>query len=121
MCIGDILRCGSVVMQVSQPRMPCFKQARRIDQPDFVKLILQTCRTGFLTRILEPGTMQVGDALELVERPLPDVPLVFVLQTFARRHPDDMATLAEQPLLANEWRERFVPTKEKPRTRNDDA
>ncbi len=54
-CIGDILRCGSVIMQVSQPRMPCYKQARRIDQPDFVKLILQTCRTGFLVRILEPG------------------------------------------------------------------
>ncbi len=120
LCIGDILRCGSVIMQVSQPRMPCFKQARRIDQADFVKLILQTCRTGFLTRILETGTMQVGDPLELIERPLPEVPLLFVLQTLQRRHPEDAATLAAQPLLANEWRERFALTNDQPTTRNSE-
>lgn len=107
-CIGDILRCGSVIMQVSQPRMPCYKQARRIDQPDFVKLILQTCRTGFLVRILEPGTMQTGNTLELIERPLPTMPLLFVLQTLQRRNPEDAAELAALPLLANEWRERFA-------------
>lgn len=109
LCIGDVLRCGSVLMQVSQPRMPCYKQARRIGQPDFVKLILRTGRLGFLTRVLAGGTMEVGDALELVERPCPEIPLPFVARVF--QHPDAaaVAELAAQPLLAPEWRERFAP------------
>jgi MOSC domain-containing protein YiiM len=103
-----VLRCGSVLMQVSQPRMPCYKQARRVGQPDFVKLILQSGKPGFLTRILEPGTIQVGDALELVERSLPEVPLLFVLRVFQKPDPESAALLAGTTLLANEWRERFA-------------
>src|SRR5436853_1730292 len=39
-CVGDIIHCGSVVFEISQPRTPCFKQARKLGVPDFVKLIL---------------------------------------------------------------------------------
>jgi MOSC domain-containing protein YiiM len=95
-------------MQVSQPRMPCYKQARRIGQPEFVKLIMQTGKPGFLVRILETGGLHQGDAVELVDRPHPQVSLPFVLRTFMT--PDDAAAaeLAALPALANEWRERFV-------------
>lgn len=108
LCIGDVLRCGGVVMQVSQPRMPCYKQARRIGQPDFVKLILQTGKLGFLTRILESGTLETGDALELVERPHPEIGLPFVMRALQRPDEKAAAELAALPLLANEWRERFA-------------
>jgi len=108
LCIGDVLRCGSVLMQISQPRMPCDGPARRIGQPDLVKLILQTGKLGFMTRVLEAGSMQVGDRLELTERPHPEIPLPFVVRVF--QVPDDgaAAELAALPLLANEWRERFA-------------
>lgn len=107
LCIGDVLRCGSVLMQVSQPRMPCYKQARLIEEPDFVRLIMQTGKIGFLTRILEPGTLQEGDRVELVERPCPEIPFPFVLRVFQTSDHPDRALLADLPLLANEWRQRF--------------
>lgn len=109
LCIGDVLRCGSVLMQVSQPRMPCYKQARRIGQPEFVKLIIQSGKPGFLVRILEPGSLQQGDAVELIERPHPEVSLPFVLRVFMHQNAAEAAELAALPVLANEWRERFAP------------
>src|SRR5690349_18765442 len=77
-CIGDIIRCGSVVFEISEPRTPCFKQARKLGVPDFVKLILQAGKPGFLGRVLQPGSITTGDAFELIERPCPEANLVFV-------------------------------------------
>lgn len=108
LCIGDVLRCGTVLMQISQPRMPCDGPARRIGQPDLLKLTLETGKLGFMTRVLEAGSMQVGDTLELVERPLPAISIPSVVRVF--QTPDDSAAaeLAALSLLANEWRERFA-------------
>ena len=46
-CVGDIIRCGSVVFEITQPRTPCFKQARKLGVPDFVKLILRPASPAF--------------------------------------------------------------------------
>ena len=108
LCIGDVLRCGSVLLQISQPRMPCDGPARRIGQPDLVKLILQTGKLGWMARVMEPGTMQVGDTLALIERPHPEIPLPFVMHVFHTRDERGAAELAALPLLASEWRERFA-------------
>ncbi|HMP41546.1 MAG TPA: MOSC domain-containing protein [Roseiflexaceae bacterium] len=108
-CIGDTLRCGSTLLQVSQPRMPCYKQARRIGQPDFVKQIMESGRLGFLLRVLTPGSFQPDDALTLVDRPHPDVPVAAVVRAFCA--PEDLAAarqLADLALLAPEWRKEFA-------------
>jgi MOSC domain-containing protein YiiM len=108
-CIGDVLRCGSALVQISQPRMPCYKQARRIERPDFVKLIMKSGRLGFLMRVLEPGTLQEGDELLLLERPHPDVPVAEVVRAFRDSADREAAQrLSNMPLLANEWREKFA-------------
>ena len=108
LCIGDVLQCGTVLMQISQPRMPCDGPARRIGQPDLVKLTLQTGKVGFMTRVLEGGSMQVGDTLALIERPHPEIPLPFVMRVFHAADDTAAAELAALPLLAAEWRERFA-------------
>ena len=76
--MGDVFRCGSALFEITQPRTPCFKQARKLDVPTFVKLILQTGKLGYLARVLEEGEIGVGDAFELLERPCPQANLVFV-------------------------------------------
>lgn len=108
-CIGDTLRCGTALLQVSQPRMPCYKQARRIGRPDFVKQIMESGRLGFLLRVLTPGSFQADDALTLVDRPHPDVPVAAVVRAF--RAPKDLAAarrLHGLALLAPEWRKEFA-------------
>jgi MOSC domain-containing protein YiiM len=66
--VGDIVRLGTALLQVSGPRVPCGNLARRIGRPNWVKLTIQENRTGFYMRVLEPGRMQAGDAWEPQER-----------------------------------------------------
>ncbi len=67
-CVGDIVRVGTAVIQVTGPRIPCANLARRIGRPDWVKLTIRENRTGFYMRVLESGTAAPGDAWNLQER-----------------------------------------------------
>ncbi len=67
-CVGDRVRLGTAVAQISGPRVPCANQARRIGRPDWVKLTILENRTGFYLRVLEPGVLQSGDPWILEER-----------------------------------------------------
>lgn len=84
-CIGDIISVGTAVLQVTQPRIPCFKQAAALRIADAVRLAGVTGRTGLYLRVLHEGTLQAGNLLWLIERPYPDVTVAdanrFVHQT----------------------------------------
>lgn len=67
-CVGDLIRLGTALVQVSGPRVPCANLARRIGRPDWVKLTIQENRTGFYLRVLEPGAVKEGDTWSLKER-----------------------------------------------------
>ena len=69
--IGDTYRIGTAVVQISQPRAPCWKLGRRWNRVDMPKLVLQSGRTGWYLRVLEEGGVERGDTLALVERPFP--------------------------------------------------
>ena len=66
MRIGDVFRAGSALLQVSQPRVPCFKLAMRMRDHAFGKPFLASGRVGFYLRVLEEGEVQDGDPIELV-------------------------------------------------------
>lgn len=70
-CIGDVLRVGKAFLQVSQPRIPCFKQARQLGLPDGVTLAVAAGRTGMYLRVLREGDVRAGDLLLLLARPHP--------------------------------------------------
>lgn len=66
--VGDIVRTGGALLQVSGPRVPCANQARHVGRPDWVKLTITENRTGFYARVLEPGAVRPGDPWELKQR-----------------------------------------------------
>jgi MOSC domain-containing protein YiiM len=66
--IGDAYRIGTVLLQVSQPRSPCFKLALKMERPAFLRAFLASGRTGFYLRVLEEGEIGVGDEIRLVSR-----------------------------------------------------
>ena len=70
-CIGDIFQIGGVKVQVSQPRQPCWKPARRWKVKDLGLQLQQQGMTGWYLRVLKEGEIQAGDALQLIERPFP--------------------------------------------------
>jgi len=67
-CIGDIHKIGSVTMQVSQPRQPCWKISRRWKHNDLSKEIYDSGKTGWYYRILEEGSFKSNDKVELISQ-----------------------------------------------------
>ncbi|GGF90126.1 MOSC domain-containing protein [Paenibacillus abyssi] len=59
--IGDIYRIGSAKVQVSQPRMPCFKLSIKHGEPQLQEWVLNKGYTGFYFRVLEEGEVKAGD------------------------------------------------------------
>ena len=66
-CIDDVYRIGTAVLQVSQPRSPCFKLSLKMERPDFARAFVASGHPGFYLRVLEEGELGAGDAVELVE------------------------------------------------------
>jgi MOSC domain-containing protein YiiM len=62
--IGDVFRVGGALVEVTQPRVPCFKLGIRMNLAQFPKMFLASCRVGFYVRVLEEGGVGEGDALE---------------------------------------------------------
>lgn len=60
-CVGDVLRIGAARLQVTKPRTPCFKLAAHVGRADFMKLFLESRRTGWYARVLEEGLVSAGD------------------------------------------------------------
>lgn len=71
-CVGDIFQVGEVLLQLSQPRQPCWKPAQFHGLSQLTARILKSGRTGWYLRVLTGGMLTAPDQLELVERPVPD-------------------------------------------------
>ena len=99
-CWGDTLRLGSVLLQVSQTRQPCWKLNTRFARPQMARLVQNTGRTGWYYRVLEPGQVQAGDALRLLQRPYPHWPLTRVLALLYQRGVEvqQLRSFAQLPL-----------------------
>ena len=65
--IGDVFRVGDALVEVTQPRTPCFKLGIKMTMPEFPKRFLASGRIGFYLRVLREGEVGAGDAFELVE------------------------------------------------------
>lgn len=66
--IGDIYQLGTALVQVTQPRQPCYKLGIRLQDPSSVKAFVKAEKPGVYIRILKEGTVSAGDSMTLVER-----------------------------------------------------
>lgn len=113
-CIGDVYRIGGARVQVSQPRAPCWKIDRRIKVEDASRFVEAAGVTGWYYRVLKPGPIAAGDAIELLERPNPDWTLARYWEVVIAHRPDPAAlrAVAALPGLAPDkavrWTERAV-------------
>jgi MOSC domain-containing protein YiiM len=102
-CVGDIHAIGTAVLQVCQPRQPCFKFALRFDDNRLPKAMVKSGRAGWYYRVLTPGVVASGDAVNLRERPNPDFPLARLVQivNFNDATVGELARLADMAGLAS--------------------
>lgn len=106
-CIGDVFQVGTARVEVSQPRQPCWKLARRWHLKDLTARVEQTGRTGFYFRVLLHGWVQAGDRFELVERPFPQFTIAHANDVMHHRKEDFTAAreLAACPKLSASWKD----------------
>ncbi len=112
-CIGDVFRVGDrdqgAIVQVSQPRQPCFKLGARHGIPELVLWVQETGLTGFYFRVLEEGEVQAGDEVTLVERLYPEASVAEANRVMHhdKRDREGLERLAAVEELAESWRGKF--------------
>jgi MOSC domain-containing protein YiiM len=109
-CIGDVYRIGEALVQVSQPRQPCWKLARRWGCPELPARVRSTGKTGWYLRTLEPGHVRRGDAIERVEHPFPRWSIAEANRIMhnPRSPAAECRELAGCPALSADWRAKLL-------------
>jgi MOSC domain-containing protein YiiM len=105
-CIGDIWQWGSVALQISQPRWPCFKLDMHSGVKAFMNRLIKSGRCGWYLRVLEGGVAPTSGEIEITGQ---DPLGVSVRQAFdARRDPaldpERYKEIMSHPRLAAAWK-----------------
>jgi MOSC domain-containing protein YiiM len=79
--IGDRLVIGSVILEVTSPRIPCGTLAGRMGDPSFVKRYRAAGRPGLYCRVIQAGAVQAGTAVVWEPYAGQTVPLVELFRT----------------------------------------
>lgn len=110
-CIGDRYQVGvdeatAVILEVSQPREPCWKISRRWKNKTLTKQVGKTGRTGWYFRVLRAGDVDVGDSFALLDRPHPRWTIARANDILMGREPDRYAVgeLMAIPELSSSWK-----------------
>jgi len=108
--IGDVFRMGSTLLQVSQPRSPCWKINHRFEAERMSMHVAQARITGWYYRVLQPGFVEVGDSIELLDRSSErfSIDEFWQVQLAHRPSVEDLQALAAVPGLAEDWQRRLT-------------
>ncbi|MEK4849422.1 MOSC domain-containing protein [Paenibacillus sp. FSL H7-0756] len=108
-CIGDVLEIGTALLEVSQPRFPCFKLTQKHGPADMPAQVLSTGYSGFYLRVLREGSLAAGDPIVKLASGAGRIPVRQVLYSMehGRKDHTGLAELARLESLAAGLRERF--------------
>lgn len=108
--IGDCLRIGGALLQVSQPRTPCFKLGIKMGAEDFPRRFQDSGRTGFYLRVLVEGPLRAGDGIEIVSRhePWHSVQELWRWSHLERANREAARRALELAPLAQSWKDKFA-------------
>ena len=107
--IGDVFRIGEALVEVTQPRIPCFKLTLKMGIEGFQETFLKSGRCGFYFRVLEEGMVGAGDGFTPVHRD-PDslsVARVNALLFFDKGDLDGARKAFNIAALSHGWKESF--------------
>jgi MOSC domain-containing protein YiiM len=109
-CIGDVWAWGEALLQVSQPRRPCYKLATYRGRNDLPKKLVAAGRTGWYFRVLRPGRVPVPGPIEVAARDPAGISVLAVHQAriLGLGTPEDWRVIAGLPTLTASWREEIA-------------
>lgn len=107
--IGDIWQLGTALLQVSQPRNPCWKIDERLAYEGIAACIARNQLTGWYLRVTQAGTVSPGDRLTLLQ-PASGAPALHDAMRLWGEHRPSIAkleALAQLPGMASGWRDKI--------------
>jgi MOSC domain-containing protein YiiM len=102
--VGERWTVGTAVLEVSEPRLPCWKLGLRMGDPRFPQQFTSAQRPGTYLRIIDAGEIGAGDTVRVVARPDHGLAVGDIWRVY---HHDrgEAGTLLEVPQLGKSWRE----------------
>jgi MOSC domain-containing protein YiiM len=98
---GERWSVGSTILEVAQPRMPCYKLGIRVGDQHFLKTFLAAKRPGAYLRVVQEGDVGAGDGVRVLSRPAHGVTLRFMIE--ALQDEAKASTLRSVPRLPEFW------------------
>ncbi len=107
--IGDTFKIGEAVLQVTQPRMPCYKLAAKFRRNDIIKRFLHSERSGFYFSVLEEGELGKGDGIEQIHRDEHNVSVRDIVRLYAteKYNLELLGRAIQLEALPMDWRDYF--------------
>ena len=109
--IGDVFQIGSSVkLQITQPRVPCFKLGYKMGLPEFPKQFLESRRVGFYFRVLAEGEITAGDLISRIEVASEQMSVTEILNLrfFDTNNHEMIAKARKLPALSPSWKKDFI-------------
>ena len=101
--VGERWQIGSALLEVSEPRVPCWRLAHRMEDDEFPRRFVQAGRPGAYLRITVEGDVGAGDEIRVIERPDHGLTVGDVFRIYTRDR-DDAARLLSVPQLSSSWK-----------------
>jgi MOSC domain-containing protein YiiM len=112
-CLGDHLKIGDVILESTQPRVPCFKLGMVFEDKQFPKQFIHHAETGIYFRVLETGTVKQGDEATIAYRHPDKLPMKTLFQAYFDKSIgiEESKQILNRALaneaLSDEWREQL--------------
>jgi MOSC domain-containing protein YiiM len=97
--VGEVWSVGTVTLQVTQPRLPCFKLGIRMGDTAFVERFDEARRFGVYFRIRGAGDVGAGDPITRVSRPAHGLTAISIADAHATHDPDQLRRLVERTMM----------------------
>ncbi|WP_439876096.1 MOSC domain-containing protein [Bacillus mycoides] len=108
-CIGDTFQLGEAIVQVTQPRQPCFKLAKKYNVPRLPLYFQETGYTGFYFRVLKEGWVSPVDTLKLLQSDSKGITVAFAncIMHKEKQNMEGLKRILEVHALSASWRKTF--------------
>lgn len=112
LCIGDQLQIGTAMVEITQPRVPCFKLGLALNNETMPRLFVENAETGIYFRVIKAGSVQSSDDVKVIKRDQAQLSVKTLFRAyFDRSMPVEKSLKILQsavtlPALSKEWLEK---------------
>lgn len=111
-CIGDQFTIGECILEVSQPRVPCFKLGIAMGDKHMPRLFTQSYKTGVYFRVIKEGVISKNDQAVITFSPKNSVSIKDLFRSVFDKQFDNKKEIMEKAItnvaLADEWASTLV-------------